>query len=171
MRILFISQYYTPETGAAAARIGGFVKYLSRSGNKITVVTGFPNYPYGRIYPGYRSKWVSKETKGDVSIFRTWVHASPKKTALHRLFNYLSFMFSSFRGALKSKDEDVVIATSGPIFVGLSGYLVSSIKKIPFVLDVRDIWPERITVAANLKDGVIIKILEKLELFLYKKEH
>ena len=171
MQILFISQYYYPEIGAASERITGFARYLKKYNYDVTVITGFPNYPFGKIYKGYKKTLFAREEKDGANIWRLWLYTSEKNNIISRLLNYISFMISSFIAGLFVKNIDIVIATSGPIFVGLSGYLISAIKRKPFILDVRDIWPERIYAGTNIKRNLFLKVLEKLEAFLYKKAH
>ena len=169
MRILFISQYFTPEIGAASERITGLTFNLSKLGHKVTVITGFPNYPIGKIYPGYKKKPFSLEQNNGIKIIRVWLFASPKTGAVARLFNYLSFMFTSIIAGIFTGSTDCTIATSGPLFTALAGYIISIIKRSSFVFDVRDIWPERIYAGTNIKRGLMIKALEKIEMLLYKK--
>jgi hypothetical protein len=169
MHILFISQYFFPEIGAASERISGFASNLSRFGHEVTVITGFPNYPLNKKYPGYSKKIFSIEDYKGVKLIRVWLFTSSNTGAFARLLNYLSFMFSSIIAGLFVKDVHYTVATSGPIFTGLAGYILSVIKKTTFIFDVRDIWPERIYAGTTIKRGVLIRILEKLEILLYRK--
>lgn len=169
MRIIFISQYFAPEIGAASERISGLACNLSKLGHKVTVITGFPNYPLGEIYPGYTKKLFSLENNNGVKVIRVWLFTTGNTGATARLLNYLSFMFSSIIAGLWSGSVDCTIATSGPLFTALAGYIISTIKKAPFIFDVRDIWPERIYAGTNMKRDTLIKTLEKIEIFLYKK--
>jgi glycosyltransferase involved in cell wall biosynthesis len=169
MHILFISQYFFPEIGAASERISGFSSNLCMFGHKVTVITGFPNYPLNRKYPGYRKKLFSIEEYKGVRLIRVWLFTSSNSGAFARLLNYLSFMFSSIIAGLFVKDIDYTVATSGPIFAGLAGYILSVIKRAAFIFDVRDIWPERIYAGTSIKRGPLIRMLEKLEIFLYRK--
>ncbi len=169
MHILIISQYFHPEIGAASERLTGFAGNLSKAGHAITVITGFPNYPMDKKYPGYKKKLFSIENFEGVNVRRVWLFTSAKTGPVPRLFNYLSFMLSSIFAGIAVRKVDRVIATSGPIFAAASGYIVSLLKKAPFILDVRDIWPERIYAGTDMKRGKVIAVLEKLEMFLYKK--
>ncbi|NUO08080.1 MAG: glycosyltransferase family 4 protein [Candidatus Brocadia sp.] len=169
MRILFISQYFTPEIGAASERMSGLTFNLRRLGHKVTVITGFPNYPFGKTYPGYKKKFFSLENNNGVKIIRVWLFTSSATGAVARLLNYLTFMFSSIFAGLWAGRADYTLATSGPLFAALAGYVVSKMKGTPFIFDVRDIWPERIYAGTNMKRGLMIKALEKVEVFLYKK--
>lgn len=169
MHILFISQYFRPELGAASERISGHAVNLAKFGHEVTVITGFPNYPGGKVYPGYRRKPFSVEVIEGVRVVRVWLWTTTKKGAASRLLNYLSFMLASTIAGIWLGKMDRVVATSGPIFAGLSGYIVSAIKRAPFILDIRDIWPERIYAGTKLKRGRLLGLLERLEVFLYRK--
>ncbi len=169
MRILFVTQYFTPETGAASERLSGMAIHLSKLGHNVTVITAFPNYPFGKIYPGYRRKLFSVEKIQGVRVVRVWLFTTPDSRPFARLANYLSFLCSSILAGLWTGGADCVVATSGPLFAALAGYVLSRVKKTRFYFDVRDIWPERIYAGTNMKRGALIKVLEKLELFLYRK--
>jgi glycosyltransferase involved in cell wall biosynthesis len=169
MHILFITQYFSPEIGAASERLTGLAFNLSRLGYKVIVITGFPNYPFGMVYPDYKKKLFMQEEINGVRIIRVWFYTTKKTGAVARLLNYLSFMFSSILAGILTKRADFVVATSGPIFTALAGYILSIFKKSCFIFDVRDIWPERIYAGTDIKRGFLIKTLEKLEIFLYKK--
>jgi glycosyltransferase involved in cell wall biosynthesis len=169
MHILFISQYFHPEIGAASERISGFARNLSGFGHKITVITGFPNYPFDKKYPGYKKKLFSVEKYNGVKVIRVWLFTTGSAGVAARLLNYFSFMITSIAAGLRVRDLDFVFATSGPIFAGLAGYILSRTKKVPFIFDVRDIWPERIYAGTDMKRGFATKMLEKLEMILYAK--
>jgi len=169
MHILFVTQYFSPEIGAASERLTGLAFNLSKLGYKVTVITGFPNYPFGMVYPDYKKKLFMQEAIGGVRIIRVWFYTTKKTGAVARLLNYLSFMFSSILAGILTKRADFVVATSGPIFTALAGYILSIFKKSCFIFDVRDIWPERIYAGTDIKRGFLIKTLEKLESLLYKK--
>ena len=169
MHILFISQYYAPEIGAASDRISGLTMNLSKLGHKVTVITGFPNYPHGKLYPGYKRKLFHVENHNGIKVIRVWLVITSKTGAFARSLNYLSFMLTSITAGILVREVDQIIATSGPMFVGLSGYFVSAIKRVFFVFDVRDIWPERIYAGTDIKRGWTTKVLEKLEAFLYRR--
>ena len=169
MHILFVTQYFSPEIGAASERLTGLAFNLSKLGYKVTVITGFPNYPFGMVYPDYKKKLFMQEEIDGVRIIRVWFYTTKKTGAVARLLNYLSFMFLSILAGILTKRADFVVATSGPIFTALAGYILSIFKKSCFVFDVRDIWPERIYAGTNIKRGFLIKAMEKLEILLYKK--
>lgn len=171
MKILFITQFFPPETGAAASRISGLAKNLNRLGHKITVLTGLPNYPSGIINERYRSKLFCLENIDGVAINRVWVYASPLRSFFTRLLNYFSLVITSILFELFDKDNyDVLVASSPPLFLGISGYVIARLKRARFVLDIRDIWPKiGIDTGELNKDSIFIRIAEGLEAFLYNK--
>lgn len=170
MRILFITQFYPPEMGAAAARIAGLAKNLAKLGHGITVLTGFPNYPSGIIHKEYQLKLFLTKIVDGISLNRVWVFASPLRKFLTRLLNYFSLVFTSILFEIfNTKDYEVVIVSSPPLFLGISGYAISRLKGSKFVLDIRDIWPKIGVDTGELrKDSLPIKIAEWLEYFLYQ---
>src|SRR3990172_7664984 len=95
MRILYISQYYAPEIGAASERITGLAFHLNKLGHKVTVITGFPNYPFGKVYPGYKKRLFLQERQDGVRVIRVWLFTTHRTGPVARLLNYLSFMCSS----------------------------------------------------------------------------
>ncbi len=173
LNILIITHFYPPEMGAAAARISGLARWLVRFGHHVEVVTGFPNYPTGKIYAGYESKGFARkeEIKEGVVIHRTWVFASPRKSTLFRILNYVSFMVSSIvpMGQVKCK-YDVIIASSPPLFVGISGWFLARKMRVPFIFDIRDIWPEVAVEAGEFPDNsMIVRLSRRVARLLYKQ--
>lgn len=169
MKILFITQFYPPEMGAAASRISGLGRNISSFGNEVTVLTGFPNYPSGVIGKKYRFKLFSVENDGNVRVNRVWVFASPLRKFYTRLLNYFSLVFTTIIFELFNKqDYQKVIVSSPPLFLGIAGYVISRLKGACFVLDIRDIWPKIGVDTGELKkESIFIKLAEKLEIFLY----
>lgn len=171
--ILFISQYYPPEINALTVRVNELVKIWAEEGHQVTVLTGFPNHPSGIVHPDYRKKIyqiVYKESFENHSVIRAWLTTLSNEKALNRIFNYLSFMISSIlSGSLLPKPE-VIIASSPPLLVGVSGWVLSKIKKVPFILEIRDLWPESIVGTGVLGEGsILIRILGATARFLYNK--
>jgi len=170
LRILFVSQYFYPEVGAAAARIADLAKELSKLGHEIMVVSEVPNYPTGVVFRGYRGKLIHREKLNGIHVIRTFVSAFGRNSFFQRVILYLSFMLSSVIGAILMPKCDVVIATSPPLFVGLSGYVISRLRRCKFVFDVRDLWPESAVVLGELKkDSIFTSLAEALEKFIYGK--
>ncbi len=170
LRILYISHYFPPEVNAPAVRVSQFCRLWRQLGQYVTVVTGFPNHPHGIIPAPYRGKFFARESHEGVEVLRSYVYAAPNKGFARRILNYLSFMFSAMVSAIfRSGPQDIVIATSPQFFVAIAGYVVSLFKRAPFVFEVRDVWPEEIVAVGAMKRGVVIKVLERIEMFLYRR--
>jgi glycosyltransferase involved in cell wall biosynthesis len=168
--ILYLTHYYLPEVNAPAVRVSQFAREWTKRGQRVTVLTGFPNHPSGIIPPEYRGKLYQRETVDGIDVRRSYVYAAPNKGFARRVINYLSFMISATLTAIfTTRKVDLVIATSPQFFVAVAGYVVSRLKRVPFIFEVRDLWPEEIVAVGAMKRGLIISVLERLELFLYRK--
>ena len=173
MRILYISQYFPPETGAPAARVSELARHWTRAGHQVTVLTGFPNHPTGVVHPDYRSKMrrlVYRESMDGVQVVRTWLAPLPNGKPLERMLNYSSFSISAALTGLALPRPDVVIATSPQLLVGLDGWWLGALKRTPFVFEVRDLWPESISaVGVSGDSSLMIRSLRTIADFLYRK--
>ncbi len=170
LRILYLTHYFPPEVNAPAVRVSQFATAWMQAGHQVTIVTGFPNHPTGVIPEEYRGKAYQREEYQGVAVHRSFVYAAPNKGFGKRIANYLSFMVSAIWVALtKTGKQDVVIATSPQFFVAVAGFVVSLCKRIPFVFEVRDLWPEEIVAVGAMKRGTIIRMLEAVEMFLYRR--
>ncbi|MBC8401063.1 MAG: glycosyltransferase family 4 protein [Candidatus Marinimicrobia bacterium] len=157
LKILFLAHFYPPEMGGAAARISGLAGWFHKLGNDVTVITGFPNYPGGQIYKGYTPGLLRKEILDAVTIIRTWVYFTRKKSPVLRILNYISFMVSSVIAGIKLKNQfDIIIVSSPPLFIGISGWLLSKIWHTPWIFDIRDIWPDVAVEAGEYKESALI---------------
>ena len=170
MRILFLTQYFPPETGASQNRLGDLSHRLSALGHKVTVLTALPNYPKGEFYPGYRGRLVMTEDDHGIRIVRTWLYTTKTKSFLRRVLNYLSFsMLSVFVGLLAVGRVDVVYVDSPPLFLGVSGYLLARLKRAMFVLNVADLWPQSAVALGMLRNPRLIRWATRLEEGLYRR--
>jgi colanic acid biosynthesis glycosyl transferase WcaI len=170
LRILYISHYFPPEVNAPAVRVSQFSRLWQQLGHEVTVVTGFPNHPQGVIPKEYRGKLFDRESLDGVNVLRSYVYAAPNKGFARRILNYLSFMISAMISAIfRSGPQDIVIATSPQFFVAVAGYVVSRFKRAPFIFEVRDVWPEEIVAVGAMKRGLVITLLERMEMFLYRR--
>lgn len=168
--ILYISQYFPPEMGAPSARVYELSRRWVEKGAKVTVLTGFPHHPTGIIPEKYRRMTFLEETKDNIRVLRTYVYATANKGFIKRIISYMSFMLSCILiGSRKVGYHDIIIATSPQFFVGIAGYFISRTKGIPFIFEVRDLWPESIVQLGQLKNKYIIRLLEWIELKLYQK--
>jgi len=170
MKILYVTQYFPPDKGAAQIRAKEMVKSLVKAQHKVAVLTEFPNYPSGIVLSRYRFKLFEKDTYHGAKVTRVFVKSSPKMNFTNRMLYYLSFMISSIVGAMKLKDKyDLVYATSPPLFVGLSGFIISRLKKAKFVFEVRDLWPESAIALGALKNKIVVRLSHRLADFCYQK--
>lgn len=169
MRILILAHYFPPEMGGAAARLSGLARWLARFGHEVTVLTGFPNYPSGVIPESYRGKRTFTETVDGVEVVRTWVYASSHRSSLRRLANYLSYAVSATLTGLQSRQKyDVILASSPPLFIGLTASFLSRIWGVPWVFDLRDLWPDvAIEAGAFSPDSTITRLWRWLAQYFY----
>ncbi|MCX7748527.1 MAG: glycosyltransferase family 4 protein [Clostridia bacterium] len=165
-----MTHFYAPEVGAATKRISGLARNLKKLGHDVEVITGFPNYPSGIKLPPYNHKVYMKEEIEGIKVYRFYVYASPKKNSITRLLNYITFMISSMFFILKRKKYDLIITSSPPLFIGLSGYVISRVKRIPLVFDIRDIWPDIALEMGEINEkSLMYKVLNKIAQFIHKK--
>lgn len=170
MRILYFSQYFPPEVGATQTRAFEMASNLARSGHQVTMITEVPNHPSGIIQPDFRYKLFHRSSFAGIDVIRLWVKTSPKKSFINRILFYLSFMINAaICGLIITKDHyDVIVASSPPLFVGGSALVVSRLRKIPFIFEVRDLWPESAVVLGEVSNPRFIKLAEKLEESCYE---
>jgi len=172
VKILYVSQYFPPEMGAPAARAAELSRYWARDGHEVTVLTAFPNHPTGVVPPEYRSKFrrlVAREAVDGVNVVRTWLFPFPNRKAYQRMLNYSSFCVSSASTGLFLSRPDLVIATSPQLLVGLSGWWLARAKRVPFVFEVRDLWPESLTaVGMGDPNSLLHRSLANIAGFLYR---
>ncbi len=169
MRILFLSHYFPPEVNAPASRTYEHCKQWVKEGHDVTVVTCAPNHPQGIIYEGYKNRLFQREEKDGIKVIRLWTYVTANEGFIKRTLNYLSYMFAVIFAIPFLPKTDVVLSTSPQFFNGLAGYVVSRLKRVPWVLEIRDLWPESILAVGALKNKTIISILEYLEVFAYRK--
>jgi glycosyltransferase involved in cell wall biosynthesis len=173
VKILYVSQYFPPEMGAPAARVSELSHYWAQEGHEVTVLTGFPNHPTGVIPPEYRGKMrrlVMRENVDGVNVVRTWLFPFPNRKASERMLNYSSFCISAAGTGVFVSRPDVLIATSPQLLVGLSGWWLARIKRVPFVFEVRDLWPESLAaVGIGNQNSVLNRSLGAIAGFLYKR--
>jgi len=168
MRILFLSHYFPPEVNAPASRTFEHCRQWARMGHEVTVVTCAPNHPRGRVYPGYRNRLFQVERRDGIRVVRLWTYVTANEGLVKRSLNYVSYMLAAMFAAPWLPDADVVISTSPQFFNGLAGYFVSRLKRAPWLLEIRDLWPESILVVGAITNRTIIRLLESLEMFAYR---
>jgi len=173
VKILYISQYFPPEMGAPAARAAELAHHWAQAGHDVSILTGFPNHPTGVVPEEWRSRLsrlIYKETIHGVQVFRTWLWPLPNRKAHERMRNYASFCISAALRGMAIPRPDVIIATSPQLLVGLAGWWLAFSWQIPFVFEVRDLWPESLTaVGVGDENSLLHHTLAKIAGFLYQK--
>ena len=170
LRIAIVSQYYPPEIGAPQARVLETARAFARRGHRVTVLTGLPNHPTGVVPPRWRSRLAADEREPGIRVRRGWLAATRNRGALRRTLAHLTCALSSFvRGLGGSGGADVFLATSPPLFTGLAGWALARIHRRPFVLDVRDLWPDAFVDLGLAREGRVVAAFRRLERFLYRR--
>jgi glycosyltransferase involved in cell wall biosynthesis len=168
MRVLFVSHYFHPETGAAQTRILEAARAIEARGHKVSVVTGFPNYPDGVIPKPYRGRLFMRERMDDIQVIRSPVYPAPNRGFARRLVNHASFAISSILAAPTARPVDVVIAETPPLFTAGAAVPIAALLRAPLVLNVADLWPESAVQLGLLSDRRAIRAAELLEGFSYR---
>lgn len=169
MRILFLSDNFPPEGNAPATRLYEHATRWVRAGHDVTVVTCAPNFPEGKLFPGYRNAWRQVETVDGIRVVRVKTYITANEGFLKRTLDYLSFMLMGFLLGMFERRPDVVVATSPQFFCAIGGWALSVVKRRPFVFELRDLWPASIVAVGAMKKSLTIRLLEKTELFLYRR--
>jgi colanic acid biosynthesis glycosyl transferase WcaI len=173
VKILYVSQYFPPEMGAPAARASELACHWAQAGHDVSVLTGFPNHPTGVVPPEWRPRLrrlAYHENIGRVNVFRTWLWPLPNRKAHERMRNYASFCLSAALRGMAIPRPDVVIASSPQLLVGLSGWWIAFTRQIPFVFEVRDLWPESLSaVGVGDENSLLHHTLGKVAKFLYQR--
>ena len=168
MRILALSHYYPPEVNAPVSRLSEHARVWREAGHEVTVVTCVPNHPAGQLYPGYRNRLWQEETIDGIRVIRLWTFLAANEGFLPRIANYLSYLFSVIFWMWRLPRADIVMSTSPQFFCGLAGWFLKR-RKRPWVLEIRDLWPESIVTVGAMKRGAAIRAIEKVEAFAYRK--
>lgn len=168
MRILFFSHYFPPEGNAPASRTFAHCRRWVAAGHEVTVVTSAPNHPRGVLYAGYKNVVRRVEDVEGIRVVRVITYLAANAGTWRRTANYLSYMLSAAVFGAFERRADVVVATSPQFFCGWAGMLVSWLRRCPFVLEIRDLWPESIVAVGALRSRIMISLLAWLELAMYR---
>ena len=159
MRLLFLTDNFPPEVNAPATRTYEHCKEWVKQGIEVTVITCFPNFPQGEVYKGYKNKLYQKEIIDGIQVIRVWTFITANEGFIKRTFDYISFSVSSFIAGLFQK-TDLIIATSPQFFTALAGRTLSFWKRRPWIMEVRDLWPESVKTVGAMKDNAFIRYFE-----------
>ncbi len=169
MRILFLTDNFPPEVNAPASRTFEHCHEWVRAGHRVTVITGAPNFPRGEVFAGYRNRLWQRETMEGIQVVRVWTYITANEGFAKRTLDYLSFMVTGFLAGLAQRRPDVIVGTSPQFFTNCAAWMLSVFRRRPFVFELRDLWPESIKTVGAMKDSAILRLLERLELFLYRR--
>lgn len=168
MRILIVTHYFPPETGAPQARLSALAETWAADGDEVTVLTGMPNHPTGVLAPPYRRAVLRREMADGYRVVRTWLYATPNEGVARKTLGHLSFMVSSvLLGWRAVGPADVVVVSSPTFFSILSGWVLARVKRARLVVEVRDLWPAIFVQLGVLTNRRIVAVLERMELAAY----
>lgn len=167
MRILFLTDNFPPESNAPASRTYEHAREWVKQGAEVTVITSAPNFPEGKLYDGYSNRWISKDHRDGIEIWRVKTFISSNEGFLLRTLDFISFMLSSFLFGLFTRRHDVIVGTSPQFFTVMSAWALSKLKRTPFVFELRDIWPDSIVAVGAMERNWVIRFFERIEMFLY----
>jgi colanic acid biosynthesis glycosyl transferase WcaI len=162
MKILFLTQYFPPEVGAAQTRLQSMVEELRDLGHSVEVVTAFPNYPHGRIATAYRGSFYRHEISSGVDIHRVWLFPA-MGSGLLRMLGFLSFSLTSLWGLFRANTPDYLFVESPPPMLALPAFIYSRIRGVPFILNIADLWLDTVQEFGLLKKGWLANLLFRLE--------
>lgn len=166
MRILFISQLFDPENSIKGL---AFAQHLRSLGHQVEVVTTFPSYPGGKLFNGYKQSWKQSENIEGVEIVRLATFISHSQSILRRVLSYISFgIGASLYSLFGAKKPDVIYAYYPPVVVGLVALLVGKIRRVPYVYDVQDLWPEALVATRKVNRGRITNAIERVCTLIYR---
>lgn len=169
MRILFLSDNFPPESNAPATRLYEHAVYWVQAGHQVTVLTGAPNFPEGKLFPGYQNRWYAVEMVEGIRVVRVKTYITANEGFLKRTLDYLSFMVMAVIAGFFQKRPDVIIATSPQFFAAVGGWMLAKLRRRPFIFELRDLWPASIAAVGAMKNRRLLQWLEQLELFLYRQ--
>jgi glycosyltransferase involved in cell wall biosynthesis len=169
MHILFLTDNFPPEMNAPASRTFEHCREWVAAGHQVTVITCAPNFPKGELFEGYRNRiWQSEEMAG-IRTIRVWSYISANEGFVRRILDYLSFMVFATIAALFVRRIDIIVGTSPQFFTVVAAWLTSLVRRKPWIFELRDLWPESIKAVGAMSTSKSLDILEKFELFLYRK--
>jgi glycosyltransferase involved in cell wall biosynthesis len=169
VRILFLSHYFPPEVNAPAGRTFEHCRAWARAGHDVFVLTNVPNHPAGRVFPGYENRLGQSEQVAGIKVFRQWTLLAANRGVFRRSLSYFFYLLIATIVAPWLPRVDVVVSTSPQFFCGLAGYFVSRLKGVPWVLEIRDLWPESIVAVGAVRRSLSLRWLAALARFAYRR--
>lgn len=169
MKILFLTENFPPETNAAATRVYERALYWVKDGHQVTVITSAPNFPQGKLHEGWQNSWHQVEDRDGIRVVRVKTYIAANSGTARRTLDFVSFMITACIAGVFEKRPDVIAATSPQFFAAVGGWILSALRRIPFVFELGDLWPASIIAVGAMKPSLALRMMEKLELFLYQQ--
>ncbi|WP_339862414.1 glycosyltransferase family 4 protein [Paremcibacter congregatus] len=169
MNILFLSDNFPPEGNAPATRLFEHATRWIEKGHQVTVITCVPNFPEGKVFEGYKNRLYQVEMMSGIKVVRVKTYITANEGFLKRTLDYISFMFMGFFAGLFQKRLDIIVATSPQFFCAIGGWMLSVVRRRPFIFELRDLWPASIKAVGAMEDSLLIRVFERIELFLYHR--
>lgn len=169
MDILFLADNFPPERNAQASRVFERACYWVRWGHKVTVITCCPNFPEGKVYEGYENRWRQVSELNGIRIVRVKTFVAPNAGKVLRILDFLSYMITAFFAGLLEPRPDVIVATSPQFFAAVGACAISMLRRLPFVLEISDLWPASIVALEQMRQSALVNWLEKIEMFMYRR--
>ncbi|MGA7991680.1 MAG: glycosyltransferase family 4 protein [Thermoanaerobaculia bacterium] len=168
MNILFLSDTFPPERNASATRVYERACYWVRWGHRVTVITGAPNFPDGKIFSGYKNRY-GVETVDGIRVVRVPTYLTANAGFTRRTLDFLSYMVAAVGAGLAEDEPDLVAATSPQFFAAVGGWVLARLRGVPFVFELGDLWPASIEAVGASRNALLLRALERVELFLYRE--
>jgi len=170
MKLLVLTQYFPPETGAPQNRLFSLATYFAELGAEVSILTAMPNYPKMEIYEEYKGKTYVREQVGALTVHRSWIYVNGSKNFIPRLLNYFSFVFTAlYAGLFKVSKHDLIICESPPLFLGITALLLKWFRGSKLIFNVSDLWPESAEKLGIVNNKLLLSVCYKLEKLLYRQ--
>lgn len=169
MNLLILTDNYYPEMNANARIFSELAELWAEQGQDVSVITCQPNFPKGKIFPGYKNKWLTKSLVNQVKVLRVKTYMRPNHGLIRRTLDFISFGLSSFFFGLWKSKPDVIIGVTPQFFCALSACCLALIKKVPFTMIVCDLWPDAVAASGFIKKNWIYKFIKQIEFWMYRK--
>ena len=167
MRILLLTQYFAPEP---AGKLVDLARELQRHGHEVQVLTSFPCYPHGKIYKGYRQSMWSREEIDGIDVIRVPQFPDRSRSSIKRAIYYCSFALSAVTlGFFRTKRPEVILVYQSALPTGLAAWLLSRFRRVPYVVDLADLWPESIAASGMLRSRTMLNTIRSVAKFVYKR--
>ncbi len=169
MKILFLTENFPPETNAAATRVYERALYWVKDGHQVTIITSAPNFPQGKLHDGWQNRWHQVEMREGIRVVRVKTYIAANRGTTRRTLDFVSFMITAVSAGLFERRPEVIAATSPQFFAAVGGWMLGALRRIPFVFELGDLWPASIVAVGAMRPSLALRMLEKLELFLYRR--